>query len=248
MAYTGPIYRGVDYNPTWQGWVATPQGIALGAVQKEHFQSGVPFVLWPESVASNKALTLTIKSLKGEEPETKQTESAPEQSFREKFPATNRTTDGHWVRSRAEMLVDNWLYTQEIVRDTVFVLMGLWLAVWPRTRAAVWDRVAGASAEAAHRSPSALWPTTTLPFGPAAQPWHSTPYQALPEVYVQNASLEIAWTRIIFEQRTIAGNVLVPFVTEGYEGFDINDPTDWMVAERLLADGVVTLPTVDRRP
>lgn len=24
MAYTGPIYRGVDYNPTWQGWVATP--------------------------------------------------------------------------------------------------------------------------------------------------------------------------------------------------------------------------------
>ena len=84
------------------------------------------------------------------------------------------------------------------------------------------------------------------------QPWHSTPYQALPVVYVQNASLEIAWTRIIFEQRTIAGNVLVPFVTEGYEGFDINDPTDWMVAERLLADGVVTLPalsvTVDRRP
>ena len=40
------------------------------------------------------------------------------------------------------------------------------------------------------------------------------------------------------ETRTIAGDVLVPFVTEGYEGFDINDPHDWMVAERLLADGV----------
>jgi CMP-N,N'-diacetyllegionaminic acid synthase len=81
-----------------------------------------------------------------------------------------------------------------------------------------------------------------LPFGPDSQPWHSTPYQALPPVYVQNASLEIAWTRVVHERRSIAGDVLVPFVTEGYEGFDINDAYDWMVAERLLADGLVQLP------
>jgi len=80
------------------------------------------------------------------------------------------------------------------------------------------------------------------------QPWHSTPYQALPPVYVQNASLEIAWTRVVFEGRTIAGDVLVPFLTEGYEGFDINDPHDWMVAERLLADGDVALPRVPQVP
>ncbi len=83
-----------------------------------------------------------------------------------------------------------------------------------------------------------------LPFGPAEQPWHSTPYQALPPVYVQNASLEIAWTRVVFERRTIAGDVVVPFVTEGHEGFDINDPYDWMVAERLIADGAAVLPAV----
>ena len=92
-----------------------------------------------------------------------------------------------------------------------------------------------------------------LPFALAApkpngeggdQPWHSTPYQALPPVYVQNASLEIAWTRVVFERRTIAGDVIVPFVTEGHEGFDINDPYDWMVAERLIADGVAQLPAV----
>ena len=87
-----------------------------------------------------------------------------------------------------------------------------------------------------------------LPFGPAEQPWHSTPYQALPTVYVQNASLEIAWTRVVFDTRTIAGDALVPFFTEGYEGFDINDPTDWMVAERLLADGSVVLPPVSQPP
>ena len=72
------------------------------------------------------------------------------------------------------------------------------------------------------------------------------PYQALPPIYVQNASLEIAWTRVVFETRTIAGDVLVPFSREGYEGFDINDPHDWMIAERLLADGAVALPTSRR--
>jgi CMP-N,N'-diacetyllegionaminic acid synthase len=81
-----------------------------------------------------------------------------------------------------------------------------------------------------------------LPFGPETQPWHSTPYQALPLVYVQNASLEMAWTRVVRERRSIAGDVLVPFLTEGYEGFDINDAYDWMVAERLLAEGMVQLP------
>jgi N-acylneuraminate cytidylyltransferase len=87
-----------------------------------------------------------------------------------------------------------------------------------------------------------------LPFGNGEQPWHSTPYQALPKVYVQNASLEIAWTRVVRERRTIAGDVLVPFLTEGFEGFDINDAFDWMVAERLLAEGNVTLPTLNTDP
>ena len=86
-------------------------------------------------------------------------------------------------------------------------------------------------------------PTTN---GEGGTPWHSTPYQALPPVYVQNASLEIAWCRVVFERRTIAGDVLVPFVTEGYEGFDINDPYDWMMAEQLIRDGVAALPSVSQ--
>ena len=87
-----------------------------------------------------------------------------------------------------------------------------------------------------------------LPFANGAQPWHSTPYQALPPVYVQNASLEIAWTRVVFERRSIAGDVMVPFITEGHEGFDINDPYDWMIAERLIADGGAQLPPVHQVP
>ena len=84
--------------------------------------------------------------------------------------------------------------------------------------------------------------------GPTEQPWHSTPYQLLPPVYVQNASLEMAWTRVVSERRSIAGDVLVPFLTEGHEGFDINDPYDWIVAERLLADGAAQLPPVAQPP
>jgi N-acylneuraminate cytidylyltransferase len=90
--------------------------------------------------------------------------------------------------------------------------------------------------------------TPLLPSAPGTQPSHSTPYQALSPVYVQNASLEIAWTRVVFEGRTIAGDVLVPFLTEGFEGFDINDPHDWMIAERLIADGTAVLPPVPQVP
>jgi N-acylneuraminate cytidylyltransferase len=83
-----------------------------------------------------------------------------------------------------------------------------------------------------------------LPAPPGTQPYHSTPYQTLPPVYVQNASLELAATRVVFDTRTIAGEVIVPFITEVYEGFDINDPTDWILAGHLLADGAVALPAV----
>jgi len=84
-----------------------------------------------------------------------------------------------------------------------------------------------------------------LPIGPADQPWHSTPYQALPEVYIQNASLEIAYTRVVFQDGTIAGNVIMPFFTQGFEGFDINRPNDWQLAEELIQCGQVKLPQID---
>jgi CMP-N,N'-diacetyllegionaminic acid synthase len=87
-----------------------------------------------------------------------------------------------------------------------------------------------------------------LPIGPAEQPWHSSQYPTLPPVYVQNASLEIAWSRVVFEGRTIAGNVLMPFLTEGDEGYDVNDVADWIYAEYLLNSGEATLPPVRQPP
>jgi CMP-N-acetylneuraminic acid synthetase len=87
-----------------------------------------------------------------------------------------------------------------------------------------------------------------LPLSPPEQPWHSSQYQSLPEVYVQNASLEIAWTRVVFQERTIAGTVLMPFITDQYEGFDVNNPYDWNLAEHWVSNGEVQLPHVITNP
>jgi N-acylneuraminate cytidylyltransferase len=87
-----------------------------------------------------------------------------------------------------------------------------------------------------------------LPIGPAEQPWHSSQYPSLPEVYVQNASLEIAWTRVVTEERTIAGNVVMPFLTREHEGFDVNQPYDWRLAEEMVASGQATLPVIPQAP
>ena len=87
-----------------------------------------------------------------------------------------------------------------------------------------------------------------LPLTPEEQPWHSSQYAALPEVYVQNASLEIAWSRVVFEGRTIAGSVVVPFLTQGDEGLDVNEEFDWWKAERLLEQGKAKLPAVGVSP
>jgi CMP-N,N'-diacetyllegionaminic acid synthase len=87
-----------------------------------------------------------------------------------------------------------------------------------------------------------------LPLTPPEQPWHSSQYQSLPEVYAQNASLEIAWSRVVFESRTIAGDVLMPFFTEDYEGFDVNSPYDWNLAEHLVESGQARLPSISRPP
>ena len=77
-------------------------------------------------------------------------------------------------------------------------------------------------------------------------PWHSTPYQALPTVYTQNASLEIAWTKVVLEGGTIAGKRVIPFVTDGFEGYDINKADDWLLAEVLVERRVAELPAVQK--
>jgi CMP-N,N'-diacetyllegionaminic acid synthase len=78
--------------------------------------------------------------------------------------------------------------------------------------------------------------------------WHAGQYQALPPIYIQNSALEIAWTRVVTETGTREGRVVAPFLTEGYEGFNVDDEDDWERAERLVVSGAATLPVVGRPP
>lgn len=73
-------------------------------------------------------------------------------------------------------------------------------------------------------------------------PWHSQQYVSLPKVYKQNASLEIAWTRLPLNHNSITGDIIMPFFTDDYEGYDINDEKDWVYAEYLIKHKKVRLP------
>lgn len=102
-----------------KGWVATEQGLKQGAVQAEDHRSGIPYVRWPESILESKSLKETVAQVKGisheDTLEAVSAETPASKGFRDKFPAKHRSADGHFVRSKAEMLIDNWLYMAEIV-------------------------------------------------------------------------------------------------------------------------------------
>jgi len=95
-----------------KGWVTTKQGNQQGAIQAEDRKSGIPYVRWPDSILESKSLLNSIAHVKGEDT----TISAPKAAdisdtcveFRTKFEAKHRSADGHFVRSKAEMLIDNW--------------------------------------------------------------------------------------------------------------------------------------------
>jgi hypothetical protein len=48
----------------------------------------------------------------------------------------------------------------------------------------------------------------------------------------------------VAEQHSISGDVLTPFLTQGDEGFDINNMEDWWVAQHMVSSGAGTLPGV----
>jgi galactonate dehydratase len=75
--------------------------------------------------------------------------------------------------------------------------------------------------------------------------WHEGQYPALPEAYVQNSALEIAWTRVL-ASGSKEGSVVAPFFTTGHEGLNIDDEEDWVRAERLVETGGASLPAVSR--
>jgi hypothetical protein len=104
-----------------KGWLLTEQGQRQGGQQTEDRKSGIPYAKWPVTLLESKTLIETVAHVKGtyseQDNEQEQAAGAVQKTadFREKFKAEHRAADGHFVRSKAEMLIDNWLYMAEIV-------------------------------------------------------------------------------------------------------------------------------------
>lgn len=75
-------------------------------------------------------------------------------------------------------------------------------------------------------------------------PWHSSPTQSLPRVYVQNSSLEISWTANVEAHHSISGWKIIPFFTEWPEGLAIDSPAEFAQAEGVIAGGLFRLPEI----
>lgn len=87
------------------------------------------------------------------------------------------------------------------------------------------------------------WPRG-VPERAVGLPFHSRPTQTLPAVFAQNASLEIAWVKTVINRGSISGDRVMPFITEGYEGINIDTEDDWQRAASLVRDGLVGSPAV----
>lgn len=94
-----------------KGWKITQTGKHIGGIQKEH-PSGGTYVIWPDSILSNKIFLKAIKPTEFLIPEEPIKNNAATSSKAEnKYPETLlKTKDGHLVRSRAELIIDNLLY------------------------------------------------------------------------------------------------------------------------------------------
>jgi hypothetical protein len=111
-------FIGQDVN----GWAITKLGKSVGGKQFEHETSGNSYVLWPDTIFQNKNLlevfreSPTEKDVSAITPIRQQsTLQHASYDYREKFEAKHRTLDGHYVRSRAEVIIDNLLYQYGLV-------------------------------------------------------------------------------------------------------------------------------------
>lgn len=113
----------IEKHPV-KGWIIKTIGINNGGEELSFKDTGIPYVVWSEEILNNKILIKNVSILQ----DTKITEndSNKEQNdknffqvdfiddFRKLHPARYRTMDGHYVRSKAEMIIDNWLYMNDI--------------------------------------------------------------------------------------------------------------------------------------
>ncbi len=98
---------------TVAGWRITSPGKTLGGKQFEHETSGGTYVLWPETFLKNKDILELFEEKPIKSNSTTnfiKSDAETVSDFRKTYPTEYRTKDGHYVRSKAEQIIDDSLY------------------------------------------------------------------------------------------------------------------------------------------
>jgi hypothetical protein len=99
------------------GWHLTKFGSKNGGYEMEA-QNGAPFVIWDKSILNNKNVLNSINAATGKKYDENSSTNVEKENntdeFRQKHEAKYRTQDGHRVRSRAEAMIDDYLYNNGI--------------------------------------------------------------------------------------------------------------------------------------
>lgn len=113
-----------------RGWIATRTGKRNGGVDIPAKGQGSAYVRWAPKTVENKAmLNAVIRTLGVEkiEPDTTETVFSDENIDSPNKSNSKKSSDGHWVRSRGELLIDNYLFNNRIAHayeQEVYLLDG----------------------------------------------------------------------------------------------------------------------------
>ncbi|ADY30872.1 hypothetical protein Celly_3055 [Cellulophaga lytica DSM 7489] len=99
------------------GWNVTKFGSKNGGIELEA-QNGSPYVIWDKSILKNRSFLDSINVATGNNYKENNLSSNEKYTdvdeYRQKYSADYRTQDGHRVRSRAEAMIDDYLYRNGI--------------------------------------------------------------------------------------------------------------------------------------
>lgn len=166
--------------------------------------------------------------------------------------ATNDSPDIEWVKHAltSQLVADQRHDCFAILRPTSpFRSAATIQRAWAEFERSEFDCLR--AVEAVNCNPYKMWTMSNCELTPLlpvhdVPPWHSRPTQTLPRVYQQNASLEMANCSLVRDRLypSICSGRVWGFLSEAPDGFDLNTPEDWALAEARIESGAWTLPTV----
>ena len=176
--------------------------------------------------------------------------------LRDKQISDDKSSDFEWVKFMIDKLSDRGEYYEvfSILRPTSPFRLEKTIKKAMRKFLSATNYDSLRAIEECSQHPGKMWVRSKesinplLPFYNDKVPWHSSQYASLPKIYVQNASLEICWTKSFNKKKSISGDFIIPFDTVDYEGFDINNEEDFLLAEILIKKGLVTITDIMKKP